>query len=352
MSHKKLRVIDLFAGCGGLSHGFELAGFDILLGIDNWDLSLETFKKNHKNSKVLLKDLSKTIPLSVTKLTGIKKIDVVIGGPPCQGFSISGKRIIDDPRNRLYKVFVDFVGYFRPKVFLMENVPNLLSMHKGKLKDEIIDDFENLGYNVSTSVLLASNYGVPQNRKRVFFVGVRGSKKFEFPNFTHGDVKNLINRITIKEAISDLPKNDLKDGVAYPKISESDYQRKMRKGSKGVFGHETIKHTDRTKKIISLVPDGGNYKDLPKHLQKTRKVSIAWTRFDSKKPSSTIDTGHNHHFHYKYNRVPTARESARIQSFEDTFIFSGKKNEQIKQIGNAVPPLLAEHIAKEIKKYI
>ena len=126
----------------------------------------------------------------------------------------------------------------------------------------------------------------------------------------------------------------------------------MRKKSKGVFNHEITIHTEQTQRIIAMVPDGGNYKDLPENLQQTRKVHIAWTRLASNKPSITIDTGHNHHFHYEYNRVPTARESARLQSFPDDFIFIGKKMSQLKQIGNAVPPLMALSIAKKIKEFL
>ena len=126
----------------------------------------------------------------------------------------------------------------------------------------------------------------------------------------------------------------------------------MRNKQGKVFNHQGVVHTEKTKSIIALVPDGGNYKDLPKNLQQTRKVHIAWTRFNSQKPSLTIDTGHNHHFHYKYNRIPTVRESARLQSFPDDFIFMGSKTSQYKQVGNAVPPIMAEQIAKALAKVL
>lgn len=346
------RVIDLFSGCGGLSCGFDKAGYDVVLGIDSWELSLESFKRNHPGAKTLHADLSEISPVDVETMTGIdpKTVDVVIGGPPCQGFSISGKRNPNDPRNKLYQSFVDFVAYYEPSIFLMENVPNIVSIKSGAVKDTIVKEFSNLGYKVSYKVLLASDYGVPQNRKRVFFIGTRKGREFSFPEPTHGD--QLLPKNTAWDAISDLPKNDVKDGAPYKKAAKSKYQCEMRREYLGIYNHETIKHSDQTKKIISLVPDGGNYKDLPKELQHTRKVNIAWTRFSSKKPSHTIDTGHNHHFHFEYNRVPTARESARLQSFDDSFIFSGSKNQQIKQIGNAVPPILAKVLALELKKYI
>ena len=149
-----------------------------------------------------------------------------------------------------------------------------------------------------------------------------------------------------------MPEYTLLDGSDYPLKPQSLYQTNMRKTSDKVFNHQITQHNQRTIDIISLVPDGGNYKDLPDILQRTRNVNIAWTRLNSNKPSFTIDTGHYHHFHYQYNRVPTARESARIQSFPDDYIFKGGKISQLKQIGNAVPPLLAEVLAIEIKKYL
>jgi len=346
----KLKVLDLFCGCGGLSFGFSKVGFDIILGVDNWPISLETYKKNHPGSKTCTEDISKLSPEGIASNYGLRDVDVIIGGPPCQGFSISGKRIIDDPRNKLYKSFVRFVGYYKPKAFLMENVPNLLSLGRGRIKNEVIEDFSNLGYAVSYKILLASDYGVPQNRRRVFFIGLRNGAVFEFPKTSHG--LGQMEKVSVKDAIGDLPENDVVDGAAYPTEPFSDFQKIMRMGSFGIFNHETIKHSEKTKFIINMVPDGGNYKSLPEKYRNTRKVHIAWTRFASSKPSSTIDTGHNHHFHYAYNRVPTARESARLQSFEDNFIFCGKKNEQIKQIGNAVPPLLAAQIAKQLKGYL
>ena len=343
---KKLRVLDLFSGCGGLSLGFEKAGFDIIAGIDNWQDALVTFQRNHPHAQALLMDLAKVRIASVGK-TLDSDIDVIIGGPPCQGFSISGKRDPNDPRNLLYKTFLNAVRHFSPKIFVMENVPNLVSMDQGRIKDQIVKDFESLGYKVHYRILLASDYGVPQNRKRVFFVGVPSGLSFSFPN---GEFLN--HKITCKEAICDLPESSLVDGASYIKSAISNYQRLMRNSSSGVFNHQTTEHSSETVRIISLVPDGGNYKDLPHHLRETRKVNIAWTRYSSSKPSFTIDTGHRHHFHYLYNRVPTVRESARLQSFPDDFVFCCSKTSQYKQVGNAVPPLLAEAVAKAIFKIL
>ncbi len=341
-----MKVLDLFCGSGGLSYGFELAGFEIVAGIDCWEDALVTFQRNHKKSKIILADLSLDTPKKITKKID-SKIDVIVGGPPCQGFSIAGKRMIDDPRNFLYKSFVGFVGEVMPKAFVMENVPNIVSINNGLIRDQIIDDFMSLGYKLYVKVLNASDFGVPQNRRRAFFVGIKDKiiDNFDFP-------KKQAVSISTMDAISDLPEESLIDGSKYVQKAFTPYQKLMRRHSASVFNHQATIHTMKTISIIAQVPDGSNYKSLPKHLHSTRKVNIAWTRMASWKPCFTIDTGHNHHFHYKFNRVPTARESARIQSFPDSFIFYGNKGSQLKQIGNAVPPLLAKAIAMSLIKVL
>ena len=178
---KKFTFIDLFAGCGGLSLGFEKAGFKSLLAIDHWQDALDTYAKNRKNARTLCADLANIDPNQVKKDYQISEVDVIVGGPPCQGFSLAGKRIIDDERNKLYKSFVSFVKTFSPKAFVMENVPNILSIGGGLVKDSIFSDFEQLGYHVTVKVLLASDYGVPQNRKRAVFVGFLKDQLFEYP---------------------------------------------------------------------------------------------------------------------------------------------------------------------------
>ncbi len=342
---KKYKVVDLFCGCGGLSLGFEQAGFNVCLAIDNWEDALVTFRRNHKNTQTLNADLLNLDPVQVEKEFSLHDIDVIVGGPPCQGFSVAGKRIIDDDRNKLYKSFVRFVKYFEPKAFVMENVPNILSMGGGAIKNSVISDFSSLDYKVVYKVLTASDYGVPQNRRRAIFVGVRKGV-YSFPE------PMVEERVTAWDAISDLPEGSIDDGEKYPSQPLSSYQLVMRQCSKGIYNHQITNHSQQTVSIISLVPDGGNYKDLPSKYQETRKVHIAWTRLNSKKPSITIDTGHRHHFHYKFNRIPTVRESARIQSFPDDFVFLGSKTSQYKQVGNAVPPLMAEAIATKLLKII
>lgn len=326
--------------------GFEMAGFESILAIDNWKDALTTYAYNRKGARTLCGDLATLDPYKIKQEYNISDVDVIIGGPPCQGFSIAGKRIVDDERNSLYKAFVKMVACFKPKAFLLENVPNILSLGDGVIRDAIVRDFENLGYTISYKVLLAADYGVPQNRRRAIFIGFLNGHVFEFPRPT------VTTPITSKEAISDLPENSIKEGGQYTSAPQSEFQKMMRQGSSVVYNHEVTVHNERTKEIIAMVPDGGNYKNLPIELQNTRKVHIAWTRLNSTRPSMTIDTGHFHHFHYEYNRVPTARESARIQSFPDTFVFLGNKTSKLKQIGNAVPPLMAKAIAEQIGKQI
>ena len=355
---KNLNVIDLFCGCGGFSKGFEQAGFNIVYGIDNWKDATVTYKHNFPSAVISNEDIVNVCGDSILKATGLSKneIDVVIGGPPCQGFSLSGKRVLDDPRNVLYKSFVNIVSDLLPPVFVMENVPGLVRLFNGKVKDSVINDFTELGYDVQTQILSSERFGVPQQRKRVFFVGInkekiKNTEHFVFPMPTNGEGTNN-PFVTCKEAISDLDfiPDDRAVGecIDYEISPQSEYQILMRKNSLKVLNHSATIHTAKTKNIISMVPDGGNYKDLPQELWNTRKVHIAWTRMNSNKPCFTIDTGHNHHFHYKENRVPTVRESARIQSFPDDFEFIGIKTSQLRQVGNAVPPLLSEAIAKQI----
>jgi DNA (cytosine-5)-methyltransferase 1 len=360
MSKRKPNVVDLFSGCGGLSFGLEKAGFNVVLGIDNWDESLLTFKHNHPHAEVLEADISKVKGNNIRKLVGNKKIDLIVGGPPCQGFSLSGPRKFYDKRNRLYLDFVRIVRELNPRAFVIENVPGLAALFGGKVKDRIIEEFSKMGYKVEAKVLNASDYGVPQNRRRIIFVGLKGKKVFEFPKPTHFDgngVSPILSKrkITVAEAISDLPLLNGRKGaeeMGYIKSALTEYQKLMHKDSKKIFNHVASNHTKQTAEIIELVPEGGNYKDLPNHLKKIRNFHVAWTRLHRQKPSPTIDTGHRHHFHPTENRVPTVREAARIQSFPDTFRFLGSKTSQYKQVGNAVPPLLAMRLGEELLKYM
>lgn len=340
---KEKTFIDLFCGAGGMSYGFEMAGFRPVLAIDNWQDALDTYIYNNPRVTTLCADLSVIDVRKVASDFRIKEVDLIIGGPPCQGFSVAGKRIVEDIRNKLYKSFVSFVEFFSPEMFVMENVPNILSIGEGMVREAILADFRSLGYNVKYKVLTASDYGVPQNRRRAIFVGAKNGD-FEFP------VPSVKNKVTVSQALSDLPECSVNNGSEYEKPEQSTYQKWARSRSNGIYNHEITEHNERTQHIISLVPDGGNYRDLPEEYRNTRKVHIAWTRLNSQKPSITIDTGHRHHFHYCFNRIPTVRECARLQSFPDNYVFLKSRTSQYKQVGNAVPPLMAAAIAEEIKR--
>jgi len=339
-----MNAIDLFCGCGGLSYGFERTGVDILLGIDNDAMALKVFENNHKNAKSICADITQISYSEIKDLIGEKSIDLIIGGPPCQGMSLSGPRKFDDPRNKLYLSYIRLVEEISPKAFVIENVPGLVSLFNGRIKDNIIERLTNLGYKVNYKILCAADYGVPQSRKRVVFIGTK-DKLFDFDTIVQEDT------VTCEMALSDLPPltNSLgNDPSEYATPPQNDYQRLMRKNSSLVRNHIAAAHSDKVKSIIALVPDGGNYKNLPEEYKSTRNFHVAWTRFRSDKPAPTIDTGHRHHFHYKYNRVPTVRECARLQSFPDDFIFEGNKTQQFRQVGNAVPPIMATAIAKAL----
>lgn len=352
-----LNIVDLFCGCGGLSYGFEQAGFKTILGIDHDAAAIETFKKNHPHAKTILADIRNISNEEILSNLNEQKVDVVVGGPPCQGLSLSGPRRFEDPRNQLYLSFIRITNLLKPKYVLIENVPGIASLFKGTIKDEIIKSLEDIGYIVNYKILLASEYGVPQNRRRVFFVGHLKGLKFNFPIPTHSSTKDHFyeKMVTTPEAISDLPL--LQDTLGeecqdYPEVTLTPYQELMREGSDYIYNHIAANHSKRVKETIKLVPPGKNYKSLPPELRESRKFNVAWTRFPDDAPSPTIDTGHRHHFHYLADRVPTVRESARLQSFPDKFIFLGNKTEQFRQVGNAVPPLLAKAIGYEIYKQL
>ena len=330
---KKLNVVDLFSGCGGISKGFEEAGFNILLGVDNWEDALKTFEYNHKSSKILNTDISKLSGKDILKRLNNNEVDVVVGGPPCQGFSLAGNRKRDDERNLLVFHFARLINELQPKAFVMENVLGILSMAEGKIKKDLMNEFSRIGYNVlEPKGLFAHHYGVPQIRRRVFFIGIRKdiNKSPSYPIPTHYDKetnqldlipKRVKPSVNVWQAISDLDflKDEDKEETIrdYEIPPESEYQKEMRNKSQKVYNHSVSNHTEQTKKVISFVPEGGNWENLPKKYQNIRSYSNTWKRLHPRKPSVTIDCGHRHHFHYKANRVQTVRESARIQSFNN-----------------------------------
>ena len=355
MTPNKPTVLDLFCGCGGLSRGFIDAGFSVKLGVDFDDKALESFAHNHEDAVAMKLDL-----FNLDNVEQIKQfftengyeLDVLVGGPPCQGFSLAGPRQVDDSRNVLYQAMVKTATMMKPKVVVLENVPGMVQLHGGLVAEKIISDFTKLGYKMGYKILYAPDYGIPQIRKRVVFVGLLGAKEyFHYPEPTCQPE----NYVTCEEAIGDLPclLNIEGDIVQqYETEPQSKYQEDRRKGSSAIHNHIGTIHDEKTKKFIAMVPEGKNYKSLPPEYAGIYKYHEALTRYHSKKPSPTINTGHRSHFHYKWDRIPTVRESARLQSFDDTFIFYGNKTQQYRQVGNAVPPLLGKAIAGEIKKWL
>lgn len=362
-SNNTYNVVDLFSGAGGLSRGFMDAGFNVVLGVDFDDAALKTFKENHGNAEAMKLDLfdHNNIDRIVEYLKENKiNLDVLVGGPPCQGFSLAGKREEFDQRNILYSAMVKTAAKLKPKVVVLENVPGMLTLYNGAGAKRVKEDFEEIGYNViQPKILYAPEYGVPQIRKRVFFVMTLkdsdlGTYEYPTPIFTEDEF------VTCEQAIGNLPSlegcenyslNQVWDYTSQPMNTYEEY---MRKNSEKIYNHTPTKHAEETIRLISLVPEGKNYKALPKEELEKRKFKYneALTRYDSKKPSRTIDTGHRTHFHYKYNRIPTVRENARLQSFPDDFIFYGNKQEQYRQVGNAVPPLLGKAIATKVKELL
>ena len=348
-----LNAIDLFSGCGGFSHGLEQAGFNVACGVDNVSIALDTFANNHPLSKTLCLDLHEPDALDhIASATEANKIDLIVGGPPCQGFSLTGTRKETDPRNTLFYSLFNLGRLLNPKALIIENVPGLVRLYKGKAVEAINEEAAKLGYNCTFKELFAPDYGVPQIRRRVFFVMLKKELgQFQFPQPTH----NIQNYITCGAAISDLPslQNTLgSERMKYTRPPQSDYQRLMRRHSTELRNHVGTKHTDHVISVISQVPEGGNHKDLPPGVGDSRKFNEAWTRYHRNQPSRTIDTGHRNHFHYKWNRVPTVRENARLQSFPDDFVVSGTRTQQYRQIGNAVPPLLGLAVGNALKPYL
>lgn len=342
-------LIDLFAGVGGLSLGFEMAGFNAVLA-NEYDSSIaHAYIKNRPHVKMIIEDITK-LPIQET-FSGYKgKIDLIVGGPPCQGFSQKGQRkSINDPRNFLFLYFYKVVSLIQPKYFVMENVPNLLTSENGFFKHEIETLFQNIGYKITADVLNASDFGVPQNRKRAVIIGRLGDYSLKMPSPQH-------NKTSVWDAISDLAYLESGEGEEiqeYKSEPQSEYQKQLRRGSSLLYNHVATRHSDLAIERLKLIPPNKGKEVLPQeHLTKSI-YSGTWSRMVKDDISVTIttrfDTPSSGRFTHPYlNRAITVREAARIQSFPDTFIFYGTKTSQMKQVGNAVPPLMAKAIAQVI----
>ena len=391
-------ALDIFAGAGGFSLGFKLAGSNIIGAIEEEAWAAETFAYNHRDAKVIVGDIQKFSDNDLLDKFKDNKPNIVLGGPPCQGYSVCVKKSGDpsDPRNSLFKEFLRIGKLFNPDYLILENVPNLVKANT-HAKDSVIKiikkELEELGYYVYSDILEAIKYGVPQIRCRLFIVASRHPLKIPFPEPTHYFLDNKQINIfdyqlkrcpTLWEAISDLPEIEAREGqeeMDYDKPITNEYQEKIRFGSQKVYNHVAMKHSKRTVERFASMSWGDSTADIPEHLRPYRRNSNGIIsdkiydqtnrRLPPEKPCHTIPASFYANFVHPYkNRNFTAREGARIQSFPDWFVFKGKPTVvsqkllqregrleekhlcQYNQIGNAVPPLLAKAIATNLLKNI
>lgn len=349
-SEDKPIVVELFCGCGGTSLGFEQAGYEIAIGCDIHKPSIATFKTNHPNVTSILGDVKKVSPELVLQNLNNRKVDVLIGGVPCQGFSLNNrKRHEDDERNLLYKEFIRFVKALQPKVVVLENVSGMKST--GDFVKTIEKELSEAGnMNVKSKLLFAPDYGVPQSRTRLVFIGIRGISEFDFNEIikTHG-AEAGIPYLTVKDAIGDLPSLQPNEAASkYLLEPFSEYQKLMRQSitNNKLTNHKAPNHPkDVIEKIKNTEPGKPMY---PKFKQRIR---LAW---DIQSPTQ-VSGGIRPQFQFGHpsdNRGLTIRERCRIQSFPDDFIVTGGIVQGRVQTGNAVPPLLAKAVALAIKKYL
>lgn len=345
----KYKAISLFAGAGGCSLGFSKYGIEILGAYDIWDVAVNTYNANFEGNKAHQVDLSNCSFEKIRSSLGLKRgeLDIIIGGPPCQGYTTAGKRGEEDPRNQLFKNYGHALNVFYPRWFMMENVEGMLTTGKGTFVIDCVNMLVKLGYTICIKKVYMQEYGVPQRRKRVIIVGNREGKSFSFPKVsTHAQgFRFKDSAFTLRDAIGDL------EGKDYPSINH------VRKEEEGI----------KLKRIQSI-KEGGTMKDLPVELQHksfakraNRRVSdgtpsekrggapSGLKRLMYDEPSLTITGSSTNEFiHPRENRMLTIRECARIQTFPDSFVFLGSDSQQEQQIGNAIPPLFANIMAKQI----
>jgi DNA (cytosine-5)-methyltransferase 1 len=383
-----LSTIDLFCGAGGITEGFRQAGYRCLYGNDCMPEAVETFSFNHPEAWGDARDIEEVNPIEVRKRLGIGKgeLDVLAGGPPCQGFSINApERFLHDPRNKLFKDYVRFLEEFEPKTFLFENVPGLLSLGDGKVFRRILSEFEDLGYHVTDKILFAAHYGVPQERWRLILLGSRvgeisppepthyatGRANFRGGNtmifrLSDSDKERLLPAVTVGEAIGDLPRLEMGEGaeaVGYGVEPVSEYARSMRNPEGTTFNHFAARLSKQNAERMKYVKAGGSWRDiphrlLPKGMQRARKSDHTkrYGRLHNKRLAGTVMTKCDPHWGSVFlpdqERSLTVREAARFQSFPDTYKFIGPRVSQYEQVGNAVPVLMAKAIALQIRAHL
>lgn len=347
----KFNVLDLFAGAGGFSSGLDsIKNIKTVVALDFDQYATETFKKNFPNAYVVTGDITnKDIKNTIINISKERKVNMIVGGPPCQGFSLKGKNLgMDDPRNFLFLEFFELVKEIKPEVFVIENVKNILNSENGYFKNQIIEKFSSLGYIINYGVLNAKNFGVPENRERAIIIGSL-TRCIDLPTG-----KNKI--VTVRDAISDLAYLESGEGEFesdYINKPQSLYQKKLR--AKKLYNHKATSHSKVALDKLAMIPAEGDKTSLPKELHGKQKFATTWSRLQWDSYSPTIDTrfdtpSNGRNSHPVLNRAITPREAARIQSFKDDFIFYGPKTAICKQIGNAVPPFLGRAIGNAIVK--
>ena len=376
MSEKKKILIDLFCGAGGLSLGFEMANFRIGLAIELEKNYYRAYRRNHSKTLSLNKDITLLDCEEISdKYLKNKEIVGIIGGPPCIGFSTVGNRRPDDPRNMLIFYFIQWVKYFKPKFFVMENVTGILSMGKGKVVEKIVAMYKEIGYNCKMEILLAADYGVPQLRQRVFFIGARGKSEYSLKiyktNKNNPEMKSNLGKnalpsyLTVQDALSDilrikpLTKQRVESStIEYNGLPLTQYQEYLRGNSDELYDHFAPNHSEIVKRRISHIDQGMNHSSLPKEFQLKGGYPNIYGRLHLDSPADTI-TGNcgcvsapGRFIHPTQNRAISIREAARLQSFPDKYKFYGTMRDKYKQIGNAVPPLMAYAVAKSIKNML
>lgn len=350
---KQYNIIDLFAGVGGLSYGFsKLPQFNIIAANEiEKDISI-AYKLNHPDVNIINCDINYLTEDILEQTLDGKKVDVIVGGPPCQSYSTLGKRQIDDRAN-LFMQYKRVLKILNPKAFVFENVVGILSMDKGNLFKQVQAEFEDLGYNLQYRVLDAVNFGVPQHRERVILVGFKGENNFVYPEPTHGE--GLKPYVTLKDAIGDLPV--LKSGerkTTYASAATNDFLKFVRKNSTYIVEeHSAPKNGAHLVRIMETLKDGQSKDDLPEDIRPKSGYGNTYAKLWWEKPSTTITRNFacpssSRCIHPRDSRAMSIREGARLQSFPDDYKFYGADGMKRLEIGNAVPPLLSMAIAKQM----
>ncbi len=344
-------ILDLFCGAGGFSYGMHRnPNFKTVVALDFNDKAAHTFKMNMPEADVITGDITDVdVKKLIIQKSIEKKVNMIIGGPPCQGFSMKGKKLgLNDPRNYLFLEYLHIVEAVSPEVFIIENVKSLLSTAGGWFKDEILAYVKTLGYYVDYGILNAKNFGVPQGRERAIFICSK--KKGVCLPVGKEEI------VTVRDAISDLAYLNSGEGafeLEYTTEAVTDYQREMRNGSSKLYNHKASNHSEVAINKLKMIPPEKGKEYLPDELLGNQKFNTTWGRLTWDTVSPTIDTrfdtpSNGTNSHPFLHRAITPREAARLQSFDDRFIFYGSKFYIRNQIGNAVPPLMAEAIANAI----